>query len=104
MQSLKSWTARQLIDLLERQHAHVLLDQLARLKLNHKTESEFLVWQEGSQPKQMWTDAMLWQMLEYMHRNPTERGDVDDPTHWRYSSARNYAGQPGLIVVVTDWM
>ena len=104
MQSFKSWTARQLIDLLERQRAHVLLDQLSRLKLAHKTESDFQFWQEGSQPKQMRTDAMLWQKLDYIHRNPLDRGYVDDPTHWRYSSARNYAGQLGLIDVVTDWM
>ena len=35
---------------------------------------------------------------------PVVRGYVDDPVHWRYSSARNYAGQLGLIDVVTDWM
>jgi REP-associated tyrosine transposase len=28
---------------------------------------------------------------------------VDDPLHWRYSSARNYADREGLIEVVTDW-
>jgi len=38
-----------------------------------------------------------------MHNEPVERGCVDDAMHWRYSSARNYAGQPGLIEVVTDW-
>jgi putative transposase len=46
---------------------------------------------------------MLRQKLEYIHRNPVKRGYVDDPVHWRYSSARNYAGQPGLIEVFTDW-
>ncbi len=67
MQSFKSWTARQLIDLLERQHARVLLDQLARLKLAHKTESEFQLWQEGFHPKQMRTEPILRQKLDYMH-------------------------------------
>jgi hypothetical protein len=93
-----------LIDLLEEQRAWALLDQLARLKLAHKTESEFQFWQEGSQPKQIRTDTMMWQKLEYIYDNPRARGYVDDPTHWRYSSARNYAGQPGLIEVATDWM
>jgi putative transposase len=41
--------------------------------------------------------------LEYIHRNPVERGYVDEPTHWRHSSARNYAGMPGLFAVKTDW-
>ena len=104
MQGFKSWTARQVIDLLEQQRAYVLLDQLSRLKLAHKTESNYQFWQEGSHPKQIRTDNIMWQKLEYVHRNPVVRGYVDDPIHWRYSSARNYAGQPGLIDVVTDWM
>ena len=32
-----------------------------------------------------------------IHQNPVKRGYVDQPEHWRYSSARNYLGQPGLI-------
>ena len=46
---------------------------------------------------------MMWQKLEYIHNNPVVRGFVDDPTHWRYSSARNYAGQAGLVPVTTTW-
>jgi hypothetical protein len=45
---------------------------------------------------------MMRQKIEYIHNNPLERGYVDDPLHWCHSSARNYAGQPGLIEVVTD--
>jgi hypothetical protein len=32
-----------------------------------------------------------------------KRGYIDDPVHWRYSSARNYAGMEGLIEVFTEW-
>ena len=46
---------------------------------------------------------MLVQKLEYIHGNPVRRGYVDDPVHWRYSSARNYAGLEGLIEVERDW-
>ena len=31
------------------------------------------------------------QKLDYIHHNPVKRGYVDQPEHWRYSSARNYA-------------
>ena len=103
MQSFKSYTVRQIIDLLQRHSASVLLRQLQMHKLRHKTESEYQVWQEGSQPKQIQDAEMMWQKLEYVHNNPVRRGYVDDPLHWRYSSARNYAGQQGLIDVVTDW-
>ena len=52
---------------------------------------------------QIENDEVLLQKLDYAHYNPVKRGYVDDPVHWRYSSARNYAGLPGLIEVCTDW-
>jgi putative transposase len=102
VKSFKMFTATQIIELLMRHGAEVLLRQLRALKLRHKTRSEYQVWQEGSKPKQVGNDAIMRQKLEYMHNNPVKRGYVDDPVHWRYSSARNYAGLPGLIQVVTD--
>jgi REP element-mobilizing transposase RayT len=103
VKSFKMFTARQILELLERHAAEVLLQQLCDHKLRHKTRSEYQVWQEGSQPKQIGDDAMMRQKLEYIHNNPVKRGYVDDPVHWRYSSARNYAGLTGLVDVVTDW-
>jgi len=32
-----------------------------------------------------------------------KRGYVDKPEHWRWSSARNYAGQDNLLDVFMDW-
>ena len=104
LKSVKSFTAHQIIDLLERRGEDVVLRQLKAHKSGHKTESTYQVWQEGSHPQQIQDDDMMWQKLEYTHNNPVTRGYVDDPVHWRYSSARNYARQPGLIEVVTDWM
>jgi REP element-mobilizing transposase RayT len=103
MQSFKMYTARQIIDLLKTHRATVLLRQLRTLKHRHKTQSEYQVWEEGSKPKQIGDDEMMLQKLEYIHSNPVKRGYVDDPAHWRYSSARNYAGLPGLTHVITDW-
>ncbi len=104
MQSFKSYTARRILAYLASEGARTVLDQFARLKLQHKKDSAYQFWQEGSKPKQIRTDDVMWQKLEYVHFNPVNRGYIDDPVHWCYSSARNYAGQPGLIEVVTDWM
>ena len=103
MQNFKSFTARSLIDLLKRRSSTGLLGQLEAHKLRHKADSDYQVWQEGNHPEQIRTEATMWQKLEYVHNNPVARGYVDDPLHWRYSSARNYAGSHGLIDVVTDW-
>jgi putative transposase len=49
------------------------------------------------------TEALLRQKLEYIHDNPVKRGYVSDPTHWRYSSARNYAQIESLVAVRSVW-
>lgn len=98
----KSFTARNIIDLLIQRQSG-LLNELRFQKRNHKSDGEFQFWEEGSHPQQIDSDAMMEQKLEYVHNNPVRRGYIDDPTHWRYSSARNYARRAGLLDVVTDW-
>jgi len=99
----KSFTARKVLDWLTTHREETLLGQLAREKNPRKIDREHQLWQEGNQPKQILGDEMMRQKLEYIHYNPVKRGYVDDPVHWRYSSARNYAGLPGLLDVMTDW-
>jgi len=100
--SFKSFTARQMVERLTQRRSPVL-DLLAWHKSRHKSDREHQVWQEGSHPEQVEGEAMMRQKLEYIHNNPVARGYVDDPLHWRYSSARSYAGEPGLIEVTTSW-
>jgi hypothetical protein len=38
-----------------------------------------------------------------MHQNPVVRGYVDNPEHWRNSSARNYTRISGLLDVDMEW-
>jgi hypothetical protein len=73
------------------------------LKARYKADRSYQLWQEGSHPEQIQNDEMMWQKLEYIHNNPVVRGYVDEPTHWRYSSARTYAGLTGLFPVQTEW-
>jgi len=101
--SFKSWTAKQLLEVLKVQGAERILKQLAFYKRAHKTDRDYQVWEEGSHPQQIQSDEMMRQKIEYIHNNPVKRGYVDDAVHWRYSSARNYAGQEGLLKIDTGW-
>ena len=98
-----SFTARRIIDFLHTRNAQTLLGQLHSHKAQHKTDRDYQVWQEGSHPQLIQGEEMMRQKLEYIHLNPVRRGYVDEAVHWRDSSARNYAGLPGLLPVVTDW-
>ena len=100
--SFKSFTAGRIIERLVERRSPVLR-LLALHKARHNTDREHQVWQEGSHPELIEGESMMRQQLEYIHNNPVARCYVDEPVHWRYSSARNYIGQAGLIEVTTQW-
>jgi REP element-mobilizing transposase RayT len=99
----KSFTARQIIDRARSLGDELLLEQLRWYRLRHKDDRDFQLWQEGNHPQQIDSEAMLRQKLAYIHDNPVKRGYIADPTHWRYSSARNYAGLSSLIDIDSNW-
>lgn len=99
----KSYTARKIVDRLKVVGDQEILWQLRMHKLPHKHDREFQFWQEGSHPQQIGSEDMLRQKLSYIHDNPIRRGYISDPSHWRYSSARNYAKMSALIGVETNW-
>jgi len=99
----KSFTARKIIDFLTERNARHILRQLGFYKLRHKGDRTYQLWQEGSHPQLIQSEDMMRQKVAYIHDNPVRRGYVDDPAHWRYSSARDYAGQTGLLEVTLVW-
>jgi len=99
----KSYTAKQLLAFLEERRIRTILDQLAFHRKAHKRDRERQFWQEGVHPEIITGDKMMQQKVEYIHNNPVARGYVEVPEHWRYSSARNYAGLGGLLDVCLEW-
>jgi putative transposase len=99
----KSYTAKALIGWLSDKNIRTILDQLAFYKKTHKDDRAYQFWQEGVHPEWIQNEEMMRQKIEYIHNNPVKRGYVDRPEHWRYSSARNYLGQEGLLEVWRKW-
>lgn len=95
----KSYSARRIIDFLKSRRRSRWLKRLKAVKSPYKTDREYQLWEESFHPKQIVGDKMMLQKIEYIHQNPVNRGYVDKPEHWRYSSARNYAGMESLITV-----
>jgi len=101
--NFKSFTARSIIDYYKETNQLQMLNQFALHKEKFKTDREYQFWQEGSHPEIIQDYNMMQQKVEYIHNNPVKAGYVNEPEHWRYSSARNYAGIEGLIDVETEW-
>ncbi|WP_207435649.1 REP-associated tyrosine transposase [Sabulibacter ruber] len=44
-------------------------------------------WQQSNHPIELDSAHLMEQKLTYLHQNPVELGLVEEPEHWRYSSA-----------------
>ena len=100
MASFKSFTARRIVEHLRKNGRDDLLRELLFAARPHgKRPPSHQVWQAGFHPQAIAGENMLRQKLDYIHANPVRRGYVDEPTHWRNSSARNYAGMEGVLEI-----
>lgn len=97
--AFKSFTARTIIDYLKSKQADSVLKLLNFYKLKHKKDRDYQVWQEGSHPQVIMSEAMMLQKIRYIHNNPVKRGYIEQPEHWRYSSARNYSELTSVLEI-----
>ena len=101
IQRFKSYTATEILNYLRNISKSKVLNNFNYL--NKLTHSKHKLWEEGFHPKMIENVNIMNEKVKYIHGNPVRRGYIDNPADWRYSSARNYEGQPGLIDVITDW-
>ncbi len=59
----------------------------------------FKVWTGNNHPIEIYTPPIIDTKLNYIHQNPVRAGLVDDPAHYKYSSASNYAGLGGVMEI-----
>ena len=104
IQSLKSYTAKEIIDILRSDINFEILDELRNIKKKYKAESDFQVWQEGYHPQEILNNRMLKQKIEYIHYNPVRKGLVSRPEDWEYSSAGYYTNGTECDLKITRYV
>ena len=67
-----------------------------------KDSSRF--WGTDNHPIELWSNKVIDQKLDYLHKNPVEEGLVFHAEHYVYSSAIDYAGEKGLLDVNIIWI
>ncbi|MBI5403959.1 MAG: transposase [Ignavibacteriae bacterium] len=88
--SIKSYTAKKIIEKLKADGKLNLLNMFEENKRKGKKVSQYQIWQEGFMPKEILSEKMFNQKLLYIHYNPVEAGIVDNPQDYEYSSAFDY--------------
>jgi putative transposase len=64
-----------------------------------KQNVKYMFWKKDNHAILLDNNKMMQQRLDYLHYNPVEAGIVDEPEQYVFSSARDYAGQKGLLDV-----
>jgi len=60
----------------------------------------YKVWKDGNRAKLIYTNKFLWEKLNYIHKNPVEKGLCIEPWDYLFSSATNYTDKKSLLDVV----
>ena len=98
------------------EHVHLLLSEPRRYPLATtlnvlKAETSKLLkgdrlhfWQTRYYDFNVLTHRKLIEKLKYLHRNPVERGLVETPEAWPWSSYRHYrTTEPGRVEIESEW-
>jgi REP element-mobilizing transposase RayT len=54
-------------------------------------------WRHDNKPIELWSNRVIKQKIDYVHQNPVESSLVYKAEDYIYSSARDYAGEKGLL-------
>jgi putative transposase len=99
----RSQSAAEILQLLESPDMKGLLKSLRRHQAEAAAGPAALLWEQAVDIEPIRDPATMRAKLDLIHQSPVKHGYVQEPTLYRYSSARNYAGQPGLLRVTTEW-
>jgi len=68
-------------------------------KFYHKKNQQFQIWQPGNYAIPITENKDFDIKLNYIHQNPVKQKHVKNPEDWIYSSATDYAGGKGPVVI-----
>ena len=74
-----------------------LLERLHQAGAESSNVKDYQFWQHNNKPIELWSNKVIFEKINYIHNNPVEEGLVHYPQDYVYSSARDYAGEQGLL-------
>ena len=74
-----------------------LLEQFEKAGAKSSNVNKYQFWRHDNKPIELWSNKVIDEKINYIHNNPVEEGFVYKPEEYVYSSAKDYAGELGLI-------
>ncbi len=88
LRDIKRFTSGELTRLLAENDAYA--PWLRAMRRAAAQGSEFRLWDDGFHPEEVRSEQFFRQKCDYIHANPVKADYVEDPSHWKHSSARFY--------------
>lgn len=101
IRDFKKFTAKRVLHLIENEsesRSQWMLNIFKYAGRNLNNIKTYKFWKSGNHAIELST-SMIDGRLEYIHNNPVKALIVDEPEHYIYSSARDYAGIKGLVEI-----
>lgn len=102
MRDFKKYTSRKIVqevDRVEESRKAWLLKLFRDSAEKINRVENYKVWQDGNHPILLTKAKFTRQKLDYIHNNPVAEEIVDEPSHYLYSSARDYQGGKGYLEI-----
>ncbi len=104
LRDMKKFTSKKIIEAIadnEQESRREWMLAIFKNAGNYNTNNkDFQFWQQDNRPIELWSNEVIQQKLTYIHNNPVAMGLVEEPWHWKYSSAIDYAGGKGLLDLI----
>ena len=101
LRDFKKHTSYELLRAIEENEAEIRKDWMIEMFRKHGSanpRNEIMqFWQQDNHPKELISNSFAEQKLQYIHNNPVVAGFVRKPQDYRYSSAKDYCGEKGLL-------
>jgi len=99
IKNFKSYSTKLIKQMLRSDNRYYLTYLVRQAELNRKRE-KFSIWNYKNWPVLVESDCFFEQKLNYIHYNPVAKGYVEEPSDWKYSSARNYEKDDHSIIEI----
>ena len=101
----KRFTSKKLVKMIRdnprESRKEYLLEQFKSAAKSSSNVNEYQFWRHDNKPIELWSNKVIKEKIDYIHRNPVAEGLVYHPEDYVYSSAIDYSGEQGLLENIT---
>lgn len=103
IRDLKKFTSKTIIKAIQDNPAESRKEWMLRMfeKAGGKNSNnkKYQFWQQHNNPIELYNNEIMDQKLDYLHDNPVKAGFVNEAHQYTYSSAIDYCGGKGMVLI-----